>query len=84
MTINLKAKKSATCAVDIQNIGEHVESIVLVKPVTLQPHSRFVINTGISVTVDGDADELWVNAGINSDKWHRRWHSSLYDFWKIH
>ena len=38
MTINLKAKKSATCAVDIQNIGEHVESIVLVKPVTLKPH----------------------------------------------
>ena len=68
MTINLKAKKSATCAVDIQNVGEHVESIILVKPVTLQPHSRFVINTGINVTVDGDADELWVNAGINSDK----------------
>ena len=68
MTINLKAKKSATCVVDIQNIGEHVESIILVKPVTLQPHSRFVINTGINVTVDGDADELWVNAGINSDE----------------
>ena len=30
MTINLKVKKSATCVVDIQNIGEHVESIVLV------------------------------------------------------
>ena len=68
MTIKLKSKKNATCAVDIQNVGEHVESIVLAKPVTLQPHSRFVINTGISVTVDGDADELWVNAGINSDE----------------
>lgn len=68
MTISLKSKKSAKCSIDVQDVAERMESINLNKPVTLQPHSRFVIDTGILVTADEDCDILWVNAGINSDK----------------
>lgn len=67
MAISLKSKKSAKCEVGTVNVAERMDSINLLKPVKLQPHARFVIETGVMVTADEESDILWVNAGINSD-----------------